>query len=116
MTLVAYGYYCNWLKVASFRVNLIDAIFLRILLKLNKTFKSNSISQKFTFNFIEILFLMPLNGNLQRGVNFTKCLLTGKSPILRIGDQVLTFDVFWPKHLHEVRSTVYIHVQSIKQM
>ena len=37
-------------------------------------------------------------------------------PILRIGDQVLTFDVFWPKHLHEVRSTVYIHVQSIKQM
>ena len=38
-------------------------------------------------------------------VNFT--------PILRIGDQVLTFDVFWPKHLQEVRSTVYIHVQSI---
>ena len=38
------------------------------------------------------------------------------TPILRIGDQVLTFDVFWPKHLHEVRSTVYIHVQSIKQM
>ena len=35
------------------------------------------------------------------------------SPILRIGDQVLTFDVFWPKHLQEVRSTVYIHVQSI---
>ena len=35
------------------------------------------------------------------------------TPILRIGDQVLTFDVFWPKHLHEVRSTVYIHVQSI---
>ena len=34
-------------------------------------------------------------------------------PILRIGDQVLTFDVFWPKHLQEVRSTVYIHVQSI---
>ena len=36
-----------------------------------------------------------------------------KTPILRIGDQVLTFDVFWPKHLQEVRSTVYIHVQSI---
>ena len=35
------------------------------------------------------------------------------SPILRIGDQVLTFEVFWPKHLQEVRSTVYIHVQSI---
>ena len=38
------------------------------------------------------------------------------APILRIGDQVLTFDVFWPKHLQEVRSTVYIHVQSIWQM
>ena len=25
----------------------------------------------------------------------------------------LTFDVFWSKHLQEVRSTVYIHVQSI---
>ena len=37
----------------------------------------------------------------------------GKSPILRIGDQVPTFDVFWPKHLQEVRSTVYIHVQSM---
>ena len=36
-----------------------------------------------------------------------------KAPILRIGDQVLIFDVFWPKHLQEVRSTVYIHVQSI---
>ena len=36
-----------------------------------------------------------------------------RTPILRIGDQVLTFDVFWPKHLQEVRSTVYIHVQSI---
>ena len=35
------------------------------------------------------------------------------TPILRIGDQLLTFDVFWPKHLQEVRSTVYIHVQSI---
>ena len=35
------------------------------------------------------------------------------SPILRIGDQVPTFDVFWSKHLQEVRSTVYIHVQSI---
>ena len=35
------------------------------------------------------------------------------TPILRIGEQVLTFDVFWPKHLQEVRSTVYIHVQSI---
>ena len=35
------------------------------------------------------------------------------SPILRIGDQVLRFDVFWPKHLQEVRSTVYIHVQSM---
>ena len=32
-------------------------------------FKSNLISQKFTFNFYEILFLMLLNGNLQRGVN-----------------------------------------------
>ena len=36
-----------------------------------------------------------------------------RPPILRIGDQVLTFDVFWPKDLQEVRSTVYIHVQSI---
>ena len=35
------------------------------------------------------------------------------TPILRIGDQVLRFDVFWPKHLQEVRSTVYIHVQSM---
>ena len=35
------------------------------------------------------------------------------TPILRIGDQVLKFDVFWPKHLQEVRSTVYIHGQSI---
>ena len=35
------------------------------------------------------------------------------APILRIGDQVLTFDVFWSKHLQEVRSTAYIHVQSI---
>ena len=35
------------------------------------------------------------------------------SPILRIGDQVPTFDVFWSKHLQEVRSTVYIHVQSM---
>ena len=45
----------------------------RIVLKLNKmvTFKSNSISRKFTFNFIEILFLMLLNENLQRGINFT---------------------------------------------
>ena len=33
-----------------------------------------------------------------------------------IGDQVLTFDVFWPKHLQEVKSTVYIHVQSMQQM
>ena len=33
-------------------------------------------------------------------------LLFFSSPILRIGDQVLTFDVFWPKHLQEVRSTV----------
>ena len=38
------------------------------------------------------------------------------TPILRIGDQVLAFDVFWPKHLQEVRSTVYIHVQSMQQM
>ena len=31
------------------------------------------------------------------------------TPILRIGNQVPTFDVFWPKHLHEVRSTsVYV--------
>ena len=35
------------------------------------------------------------------------------SPILRIGDQVPTFDVFWPKHVQEVRLTVNIHVQSI---
>ena len=35
------------------------------------------------------------------------------APILRIGDQVLRFDVSWPKHLQEVRSTVYIHVQSM---
>ena len=35
------------------------------------------------------------------------------SPILKIGDQVLTFDVFWPKYLQEVRPTVDIHVQSI---
>ena len=35
------------------------------------------------------------------------------STILRIGDQVLTFGVFWPKHLQEVRSTVYRRVQSI---
>ena len=34
------------------------------------TFKSYSISRKFTFNFIEILFLMLLSGNLQRGVPF----------------------------------------------
>ena len=40
-------------------------------------------------------------------------ILISITPILRIGDQVLTFDVFWPKHLQEVRSTVYIHVQSI---
>ena len=38
---------------------------------------------------------------------------TRQTPILRIGEQVLTFDVFGPKHLQEVRSTVYIHVQSI---
>ena len=36
-----------------------------------------------------------------------------KTPILRIGDQVPTFDVVWPKQLQEVRATVYIHVQSI---
>ena len=35
------------------------------------------------------------------------------TPILRVGDQVPTFDVFWPKHLQEVRSTVNIHVQSM---
>ena len=40
-------------------------------------------------------------------------LVNSISPILRIGDQVLTFDVFRPKDLQEVRSTVYIHVQSI---
>ena len=37
----------------------------------------------------------------------------GSAHNLRIGDQVLRFDVFWPKHLQEVRSTVYIHVQSM---
>ena len=36
-----------------------------------------------------------------------------ETPILRIGDQVPKFDVFWPKHLQEVRSTVNIHVQSM---
>ena len=41
------------------------------------------------------------------------CIEESKTPILRIGDQVLTFDVFWPKHLQEVRSTVCLHVQSI---
>ena len=44
---------------------------------------------------------------------FPRLLRTRPSPILRIGDQVLTFDVFWPKHLQEVTSTVYIHVLSI---
>ena len=34
-------------------------------------------------------------------------------PVLRIGDQVPKFDVFWPKHLQEVRSTVNIHAQSV---
>ena len=34
------------------------------------------------------------------------------TPILKIGDQVPTLDVFWPKHLHKVRSTGYIHVPS----
>ena len=38
------------------------------------------------------------------------------TPILRIDDQVPTLDVFWPKHLKEVRSSVYIHVQSLYQM
>ena len=38
------------------------------------------------------------------------------TPILRIGDQVPTFDVFWPKHFLEVRSTVNIHAQSMLQM
>ena len=46
-----------------------------------------------------------------RAVEWIDCLRF--TPILRIGDQVLTFDVFWPQHLQEVRSTVYIHVQSI---
>ena len=45
--------------------------------------------------------------------NYLKNSSASITPILRIGDQVLTFDVFWPKHLQEVRSTVYIHVQSI---
>ena len=35
------------------------------------------------------------------------------SPILRIGDQVPTFDVFWPKHLQEVRSTVLKYTRSV---
>ena len=51
--------------------------------------------------------------NLKKSANVKNRAVTGFSPILRIGDQVLTFDVFWPKHLQEVRSTVYIHVQSI---
>ena len=46
-------------------------------------------------------------------IDFQSLTSLSSSPILRIGDQVLTFDVFWPKHLQEVRSTVYIHVQSI---
>ena len=37
----------------------------------------------------------------------------GITPVLRIGDQVPKFDVFWPKHLQEVRSTVNIHAQSL---
>ena len=45
--------------------------------------------------------------------NFFDSMVNRISPILRICDQVLTFDVFWPKHLREVRSTAYIHVQSI---
>ena len=35
------------------------------------------------------------------------------TPNFRIGDQVPTFDVFWHNHLQEVRSTVYIHIQSM---
>ena len=38
---------------------------------------------------------------------------TSLTRILRIGDQVPTFDVFWPKHLQEVRSTVNAHAQSM---
>ena len=53
---------------------------------------------------------MPYNNP---GSKFFPLLETNYTPILRIGDHVLTFDVFWPKHLQEVRSTVYIHVQSI---
>ena len=33
--------------------------------------------------------------------------------LLRIGDQVPKFDVFWPKHLQEVRYTVNIQAQSM---
>ena len=54
--------------------------------------------------------------NVEDIINLLVLLLhcvTSITPILKIGDQVLTFDVFWPKHLQEVRSTVYIHVQSI---
>ena len=57
-----------------------------------------------------------LDGLLNIDNNFFDSMVNRISPILRIGDQVLTFDVFWPKHLQEVRSTVYIHGQSIKQM
>ena len=54
---------------------------------------------------------MPLL--LKKGKQADK--LERKSLILRIGDQVPTLDVFWPKHLHvqEVRSNVNIHVQSM---
>ena len=59
------------------------------------------------------LFFLPLWGTARYRLKYCfKGPLT-ETPILRIGDQVLTFDVFWPKHLQEVRSTVYIHVQSM---
>ena len=60
--------------------------------------------------FVDIWNALPDSVVSAPSVNVFKNRLT---PILRIGDQMLTFDVFWPKHLHEVRSTVYIHVQSI---
>ena len=61
----------------------------------------------------EIYLLGGRRAALQAGVWSYGRRGSGIAPILRIGDQVLTFDVFWPKHLQEVRSTVYIHGQSI---
>ena len=52
-----------------------------------------------------------------RFANIYECLtVLSLSPILRTGDQVPTFNVFWSEHLQEVRLTVNIHVQSMQQM